>query len=94
MRPSIANVTEDLLKVKNGANTAAFCELLCVICYVLDTKNLGIKLEPSGNANEPWDIACFSDSDYAWDPVDYAWDPVSRRNISGFILYVLGVPVS
>ena len=48
---------------------------------------LGLKIEPTGNSNEPWEIVCFGNS-------DYAGDLVSRRSISGFIFYVLGVPVS
>ena len=39
------------------------------------------KDQPIGNANEPWEIVCFSNG-------DYAGDPVSRRSISDFILYV------
>ena len=34
-----------------------------------------------------WDVVCFSNS-------DYAEDPVTRRSISDFVLYVLGVPAS
>ena len=41
-------MTRDLLKVNNGANPAAYKELLHVIKYVLDMKNLGIKLNPQG----------------------------------------------
>ena len=40
-----------------------------------------------GNSNEPWEIVCFSNS-------NYEGDLVSRQSISGFILYVLGIPVS
>ena len=65
----------------------AYKELLHVIKYVLDMKNLGLKIKPTGNSNTPSEIVCFSNS-------DYAEDPVSRRSISGFILYVLGVLVS
>ena len=60
---------------------------LHVIKYVLDTKNIGLKIEPTGNSNQLWEIVCFSNS-------DYMGDPVSRRSTSGFILYVLGVSVS
>ena len=84
---TLANITRELLKANNGANPATYKELLCVIKYVLDTKNLGFKIESTENSNEPREIICFSDSDYAGE-----W--VSRKSISGFILYVLGVPVS
>ena len=50
-------------------------------------KMLGLKIEPMGISNEPWEVVCFSDS-------NYARDPVSRWNISGFILYVIGILVS
>ena len=58
-----------------------------MIKYVLDKKNFSFMLEPTGNANKPWEIICFGDG-------DYAGDPVNRRSITDFILYVLGVPVS
>ena len=55
--PDIANATRDLSQVYNGANPAAFCELLQVIRYVLNTKNLSLKIEPTRDASKPWDIA-------------------------------------
>ena len=88
-RPDIASTTRELSKAKFGENPETFIELLSVIKYedVFDRKNLGLKLEPSGNAHEPCEIVCFSDS-------DYDGNPVRRRSISGFVLYVLGVLVS
>ena len=85
--PNLANITRELSKANDGANPVAYKELLCVIKYVIDTKNPGLKIEPTGNSNKPCDIVCFSNS-------DYAGDLVSRQSISGFVLYVLGVPVS
>ena len=38
-------------------------------------------------SNEPWEIICLSNS-------DYAGDPRRRRSINGFVLYVSGVLVS
>ena len=84
---NLANATRELLKANDGTNPAAYKELLCVIRCVLDTKNLGLKSEPIVNSNKPWEIVCFRDS-------DYVGDQVSRRRISVFILYVLGVLVS
>ena len=83
---NLANATRELLKANDSANPAVYKELLCVIRYVLDM-NLGFKIEPMGNSNEPWEIICFSNS-------DYIGVSVSRQSVSGFILYVLGVPVS
>ena len=58
-----------------------------VIKYVLDTRSKGLRIEPTFGDSGPWDLVCFSDS-------DYAGDPESRRSVSGFILYVKGVPIS
>ena len=73
--------------MNNGANLVAFCELLHAIKYELYAKILGFKLESFRNDSKPCDIVCFSNS-------DYAGDPVSRRSVSGFILCDFGPPVS
>ena len=75
----IANVTKKLSQSNDGANHAALKELLCVIKYVLDAKNFGSNLGPTGNANKLKEKVCFRDS-------NYAGDVVSRRSVSGFIL--------
>ena len=85
--PNLANTSRELSKTNSGVKPVAYKELLHVIRYVLDTKNLGLKVKPMGNSNKPWEIICFSSS-------NYAGDSMSRQSISGFILYVLGVPVS
>ena len=69
LHPNVAIVTRELLKAKGGA-----------IKYVFDTKNLGLKIQPTGNSNKPREIICFSDS-------NYAGDTVSMRRISGFITF-------
>ena len=68
-RPDIANATRELSKANDGANPAAYKELLCMIKYIIETENLGLRLEPMGNSNEPWKIICCSNSDYVGDPV-------------------------
>ena len=78
---NLANMTRELSKTNNGESPMTYKELLHVIRYVLDTKNLGLKIKPMMNSNEPWEIFCFSNSYYV-------------GSISGFILYVLGVLIS
>ena len=78
-RPDIANMMQELSKVNDDMNPAAFCELLHVIKYILKTKHLGFKLESFRSAS--------SNS-------DYAGDTISRRSVSSFTLFVLCVPVS
>ena len=69
-RPNIANMTRELSKANNGANPAAYKELLHVIKYIIEKENLGLRLEPMGNSNEPWEIICFSGIDYGWSPCE------------------------
>ena len=67
--PNLANATRKLSKVNDGANPAAYKQLLCVVKYVIDTEMLGLKIEPTENSNKPWEIVCFSIRDYAGDLV-------------------------
>ena len=48
---NLANMSRELSKVNNGSNPATYKELLHVIKYVLDTNNLGLKIESMGNSN-------------------------------------------
>ena len=84
-RPDIANPVRELSKVLDGPDQEAFKEMLRVIKYVLDTQNWGLKFQPTFD-QETWDLVCFCDS-------DYAGDPDSRKSVSGYILYVRGVPI-
>ena len=62
--PNLANATRELSKANNGANPSAYKELLHVIRYVLDTKNLGLKIKPMGNSNKLLEIICFNYSNF------------------------------
>ena len=53
----------------------------------LGHKNVGLKIESDGILSKLWDIVCISNCDYAGD-LD------TRRCVSRFILYILGVIVS
>ena len=85
-RPDIANSVRELSKVLDGSTPASYKEMLRVIKYVLDSRQLGLRLCPSGERNEPWNITCYTDS-------DYAGDSQTRRSVSGYIIYVHGMPV-
>ena len=73
--PDIANSTHALSKVNDDANLAVLFEMHCVIKYMLDITNFGLKLEPLCNKKEPWMIACFSES-------NFYGDHVRRRSLS------------
>lgn len=58
-----------------------------IIKYVLDTANLALKINPVWDNNiGVWRIVMFSDS-------NYATDPENRLSVSGFVLYLCGVPI-
>ena len=84
-RPDIANVVRELSKCADGATFGAYKELLRVIKFVLDTKDYGLKLEPKMEEEE-WDLVVYSDS-------DWAGDTETRISITGFVVYLLGVPI-
>ena len=54
--------------------------------YVCKTKNMRIKIEPTGDEKDPWKKVCVSNS-------KYASDLVTRIIVSDFVLYVSGIPV-
>jgi hypothetical protein len=86
-RPDIANAVRELTKVLDGASPAAYKEMKRVIKYVLDTEKLALKIEPVViNGKGFWKIVIYSDS-------DYATDPENRLSVSGFVLYLCGVPI-
>ena len=60
--------------------------MLCVIKYVLYTKEYGVRVHPTKEKDEYWELVCFYNS-------DYAGDQDTRKIVTGYVLYVKGVPV-
>jgi hypothetical protein len=83
-RPEIANAVRELSKCLSAPTEAAFKEMLRVIKYVLDTADLGLKLQPVELIE--WFIKVYSDS-------DWAGDKDSRKSVSGDMIFVNGVLV-
>jgi hypothetical protein len=77
-------VVRELSKCMDGANLAAYKEMLRVVKFVLDTKDYCLKLNPISE-NEEWDLVLYSDS-------DWAGYPETRISVTGFIIYLLGAP--
>ena len=88
-RPDIANGVRELSKALVGPSEAAYKDMLRMVKFVLETKNLAIKLMPVfEDLNElVWNVLAYSDS-------DYAGDKETRLSVAGFILYLMGVPIS
>jgi hypothetical protein len=86
-RPDISNAVRELSKSMDGANMAAYKELKRVIKFVLDTKTMGLKMNPKINTDiSEWDIVVYTDS-------DWAGDKETRISVTGFIVFLLNVPI-
>ena len=85
-RPDIANAVRELSKVLDGTTPRAMKEMKRIMKYVLDTKNMGLKIEPVIEKALMWKIVAFSDS-------DFAGDKDTRRSVSGFVIYLCGAPI-
>jgi len=88
-RPDISNSVRELSKGMKEATPDAMKELMRVIKFVISTKNFGLKLEPKlvKSRADNWFIVVYSDS-------DWAGDSDTRISVTGFILFVMGCPVS
>ena len=72
-------MVRELAKEMTGASQAALKELLRVIKFVIDTKDLGLKVEPMQKQNDKWSMLVYTDS-------DWAGDKDSRHSVSGYIM--------
>ena len=89
-RPDISNAVRELSKCMDRADYDAFKELRRVIKYVLDTPDYGLKIEPivdNKDMNIEWNLIVYSDS-------DWAGDKENRMSITGYIIFVHGVPIT
>ena len=85
-RPDIANCTQELSKVLNGATKGAYKELIRSIKFVLDTNDYELRIEPKGEIDGKWELRMYTDS-------DYAGDKSTRISVTGYILFFMGVPI-
>jgi hypothetical protein len=84
-RPEISNSVRELSKNMTIANQDHLRAMYRVIKYVLDTRNIGLKLFP--NMKGPNIITAMSDS-------SYADDKESRFSTTGYIIFLRGAPIS
>ena len=85
-RPDICNAVRELSKCLDGPNEAAYKEMLRVVKYVMDTKDRGLKIAPTGEELE-WELIVFSDS-------DWAGDKDNRRSVGGYMIFLNGVLIA
>ena len=82
----ITNALRELSKSIDGASRLQFRELKRVAKYVLDTKNLGLRIVP-GMKNGIRRLEALSDS-------DFANDKDTRISIYGYIVFFCEVPIA
>jgi hypothetical protein len=84
-RPDIGNMVRELSKNMDVATLAAYKEMLRVIRFVLDTKLLYLKADPKKDEKD-WNLMVYSCS-------DWAGDTENCISITGFNIYLPGVPI-
>ena len=86
-RPDISNAVRELTKALDAPSPAAYKEMLRVIKYTIDTKDMALKIKPIEEESDgSWTIVVYSDS-------DFAGDKETRVSIAGFVIYLMGVPI-
>jgi hypothetical protein len=85
-RPDLANSVRELAKCMDGATMGAYKEMTRVLKFAIDTKDFGIKIQPKLEQDGIWNLTLYSDS-------DWAGDKNNRRSVSGFIIFLCGVPI-
>jgi hypothetical protein len=87
-RPDLANPTRNLAKGLAAPGPSAWKEAMRVIKFTLDTADYGLLLniDRKNRDSGKWILVVFSDS-------DHAGDPDSRRSVSGFVLFLNGIPI-
>jgi hypothetical protein len=88
-RPDIANGVRELSKVMDAANHDDYERMLRMIKFVVSTKNkcLVMNFEKKKENGNVMQVKAFCDS-------DYAGDKETRKSVSGFMIYINGVPIS
>ena len=85
-RPDIANAVRELAKGMDLASPAAMKECERVSKFVLDTRNLGLKISPKKPSDVDWQLIEYTDS-------DFAGDTDTRRSVTGYAMFLMGAPI-
>ena len=85
-RPDIANPVRELSRGMGEATRMQFNEMMRVIAHTLDNEKLGLKMKPI-KRKEMFQFKGLSDS-------SWAEDNETRKSVTGYVVYFMGVPVS
>jgi hypothetical protein len=84
-RTDPCNVARELAKCMDKATKGTYLEMLRVLKFVFDNKNFRLRIKPEFKGKN-WNLRVFCDS-------DWADDSETRISVTGFILYLMNVPV-
>jgi hypothetical protein len=84
-RPDLCNDVRELAMCMDKATKGTYLEMLRVIKFVIDTKNFCLRIKPEFKG-KIWSLRVFCDS-------DWAGNSETRISVTGFILYLMNVPV-
>ncbi len=88
LRPDIVNAVQKLTKALDAPSPAAYNEMLRVIQDTLETRDMALKIKPTEVERDgSWTIVVYCDS-------DFTGDKETRVSVAGFVILILGVPVS
>ena len=79
-RPDIVKATHELSKNNDRASKAQCLRMHCAFKYIHDMRNLGLKIEPTRDGEEQWNIIYFNDK-------NCVSDQEMKQSVGGFILY-------
>ena len=85
-RPDLSNPVRELSKLLDRPTYAAIKEMKRIMKFVLDTRDLGLKIQPHKLQDETWELKVFTDS-------DWAGDKETRQSVSGYVLILMNVPI-
>ena len=90
-RPELSNPIRELTRMMSAPTDFHKKEMNRVIRWVLDTPNIGLKMDPQferdGEGNVIWKMSGICDATWGSSKED-------GRSVSGYILYFMGVPIS
>jgi hypothetical protein len=84
-RPDPCNVVRELAKCMDKATKGTYLEMLRDVKFVIDTKKFCLQIKPEFKGKN-WSLQVFCDS-------DWADDSETRISVTGFILYLMNVPI-
>jgi hypothetical protein len=84
--PDIRNLVREVSQFIDGATWGAYHEMLRFVNFLIDTEDLGLKVELKIEDNIKRNLKFFCVS-------DWAGDSDTKTSVTGFIIYLLDVPI-